>query len=126
MTAFSSNGEQKQGTQWYDNELDIVVKQEYQNDIVDELRNIKIDKVSKDLFVIPGDYALYDATLTTAHKSTESIVTDDLVAESLGGVDLGGESESSKAPNTAVLSTEALSAEAITTKSLTTKNIAVD
>ena len=60
MTAFSPSGEQKQGTQWYDNELDIVVKQEYQDNVVDELRNIKIGKVSKKLFVAPKDYSLFN------------------------------------------------------------------
>lgn len=76
MVAFGSTGEQKQGTQWYDNELDIVIKQEYQSDIVDELRNIKVGDVGKDLFVIPHDYALYDISLTTAQKSTDSVTTE--------------------------------------------------
>jgi hypothetical protein len=75
MIAFSSTGEQKKGTQWYDNELDIVVKQQYQNDIIDELQNIKVGDVSRNLFVIPKDYALYDETLTTAQKNTD---TDDV------------------------------------------------
>lgn len=72
MMAFSSSGEQKQGTQWYDNELDIVVKQEYQDDIIDELRNIKVEAVNKDLFIVPKDYALYDDALTTAQKNTDN------------------------------------------------------
>lgn len=63
MTAFSPSGEQKQGTQWYDNELDIVVKQEYQDNVVDELRNIKIGKVSEKLFVTPKDYSLFNKPL---------------------------------------------------------------
>ncbi len=68
MVAFSASGEQKQGTQWYDNELDIVVKQEYQNDIVDELRNIKVGEVSKKMFIVPNDYALFDAAVETAQQ----------------------------------------------------------
>ncbi len=76
MTAFSATGEQKQGTQWYDNELDIVVKQEYQNDVVDELRNIKVGKVSKKLFSIPKDYALFDTTLQTAMQVENMVGTD--------------------------------------------------
>lgn len=68
MIAFSASGEQKQGTQWYDNELDIVVKQEYQNDIVDELRNIEVGKVNKKLFAVPEDYALFDSTVQTAQQ----------------------------------------------------------
>ena len=68
MVAFSATGEQKQGTQWYDNELDIVVKQEYQDDIVDELRNIEVGKVNKALFAVPKDYALFDSAVQTAHQ----------------------------------------------------------
>ena len=68
MIAFSASGEQKQGTQWYDNELDIVVKQEYQNDVIDELRNIKVGKVSKELFIVPKDYALFDTSDQTTQQ----------------------------------------------------------
>ncbi|MBN4063562.1 hypothetical protein JYT79_02150 [Cardiobacterium sp. AH-315-I02] len=70
MTAFSASGEKKQGTQWYDNELDIVVKQEYQNDIVDELRNIKVGEVSEKLFIVPEGYTLFDASIKTAQQVT--------------------------------------------------------
>jgi len=68
MVAFSASGEQKQGTQWYDNELDIVVKQEYQNDVVDELRSIKVGEVSKELFTVPKDYILFDTSVQTAQQ----------------------------------------------------------
>jgi len=76
MLAFTSSGEEKQGTQWYDNELDIVVKQEYQNDVVDELRNITIDKVSKKLFSVPKDYALFDTSLKTAQQQKVDVILD--------------------------------------------------
>lgn len=59
MVAFSASGEQQQGVQWYDNELDIVVRQQYEDDVVDELRNISVGKVSKKLFVIPENYTLF-------------------------------------------------------------------
>ena len=68
MVAFSASGEQQQGTQWYDNELDVVVKQEYQNDVVDELRNIEVGDVSKTKFIIPKDYALFDPSINTAQQ----------------------------------------------------------
>jgi len=68
MVAFSASGEQQQGTQWYDNELDIVVKQEYQNDVIDELRNIEVGNVSKSKFSIPKDYALFDTSIKTAQQ----------------------------------------------------------
>jgi hypothetical protein len=76
MVAFSSSGEQEQGTQWYDNELDIVVKQEYQSDVVDELRNITVGKVSKKLFSIPKDYVLFDSALNTAQKQADNITVE--------------------------------------------------
>ncbi len=66
MVAFSASGEKQEGIQWYDNTLDIVVKQQYQNDVIDELRNIKVGKVSKKLFAVPEDYTLYDDSLQTA------------------------------------------------------------
>ncbi len=73
MTAFSASGQQKQGVQWYDDELDIVVKQEYQNNIVDELRNIKVGKVSGKLFIVPEDYVLFEpSTKTVAHDEISS------------------------------------------------------
>lgn len=68
MTAFSASGEQQRGTQWYDNELDIVVRQEYRRDIIDELQNIQPGKVAKELFTVPEDYTLFDGVLTTLQQ----------------------------------------------------------
>ncbi|RKZ63919.1 MAG: hypothetical protein DRQ44_09670 [Gammaproteobacteria bacterium] len=68
MVAFSGTGEQQQGVQWYDNELDIVVKQQYEKDVVDELRNITVGKVDKKLFVIPKDYKQFDTSIKTVEK----------------------------------------------------------
>lgn len=75
MTAFTANGSQQQGIQWYDNELDIVVKQEYQADVVDELKNIKVGKVSSALFTIPDDYQLYDQALNSARQESKAVAT---------------------------------------------------
>lgn len=68
MVAFSASGEQQQGVQWYDNELDIVVRQQYEDDAIDELRNISVGKVSKKLFVIPKDYTRFEPSLKTSKK----------------------------------------------------------
>lgn len=68
MIAFSASGEQQQGTQWYDNELDIVIKQEYQKGVVDELQNIKLGKVSRELFTVPEDYTLYESVVKTGQQ----------------------------------------------------------
>lgn len=61
MRAYSASGEQQQGIQWYDNELDIVVRQQYQDDVIDELKNIKVGKVSKDLFAVPDGFTPFEA-----------------------------------------------------------------
>lgn len=76
MVAYSASGEEKQGVQWYDNELDVVVKQQYQNDIIDELRNIKVEKVSKNLFAVPEGYNLFDNTLKTAQQMDADTAED--------------------------------------------------
>lgn len=76
MMAFSASGEQQQGTQWYDSVLDIVVRQEYQYDIIDELKNIKVGKVNKDLFTVPENYTLYDASLNTVQQPQNRQPTD--------------------------------------------------
>jgi len=70
MVAFSASGELQQGVQWYDNELDIVVRQQYEDDVVDELRNISVGKVSKKLFVIPKNYTLFEPA-SGAEKKVE-------------------------------------------------------
>lgn len=74
MTAFSTTGEKQQGTQWYDNELDVVVKQEYRKDVIDELRNIKLGKVSKAMFTIPDDYELYKYSLNNEKKLEDAMI----------------------------------------------------
>ncbi len=68
MIAFSASGEQQQGVQWYDNELDIVVKQQYEDNVIDELRNISVGKVSKKLFTIPKGYTPFEAPVKAEEK----------------------------------------------------------
>ena len=71
MVAFSGSGEQMRGTQWYDNELDVVVKQEYQNDAIDELRNIKVGEVSKMKFSVPKGYTLFEPAENSAQQALQ-------------------------------------------------------
>jgi len=56
-----SNGRSSSGVQWYDNELNIIVRQRYQNGAEDELRNIKLEKIANDKFAIPAGYKSFDA-----------------------------------------------------------------
>ena len=76
MTAFSATGQEQQGIQWYDNELDVVVRQEYQSNIVDELTNIKVGKVNKDLFTVPENYTVFDSELETVQAIQTEPQTD--------------------------------------------------
>jgi len=76
MVAFSASGKQQQGIQWYDNELDIVVRQQYEDNVIDELRNISLAKVSKKLFVIPKGYTRFKSSLETMKKVEIADVAD--------------------------------------------------
>ena len=80
MIAYGATGERTQGIQWYDNELDIVVRQEYQDGVVDELRNIDINEISKDLFAVPEGYMVFDET-TASKVQTAGEKADGLAAE---------------------------------------------
>ena len=81
MVAFTANGEQRQGTQWYDNELDIVVKQQYQNDVIDELRNIEVGKVNSKLFSVPDDYTLFDVDAASHDSELQQAPTSKVVSK---------------------------------------------
>lgn len=60
---FQSEEELKHyGTQWYDSELNIVVRQQYENGIMDELRNIKVESVGNNMFTVPNGYKAFDAS----------------------------------------------------------------
>ena len=73
MHVYSASGEQQEGVQWYDNELDIVVRQQYQNDVVDELKNIKVGDVSNKLFVVPEGFVPYETPAgATGQEKTAS------------------------------------------------------
>lgn len=59
--SIDSNGMRSKGAQWYDAELNIIVRQHYQNGAEDELRNIKVEKIGSDMFAIPEGYKVFDA-----------------------------------------------------------------
>lgn len=77
MIAYSAAGERQQGIQWYDNELDIVVKQEYQDGVIDELRNIDVGDISRELFTIPKGYRVYDADLMSQSQVSQADTGND-------------------------------------------------
>lgn len=57
MRAVSQSGVSMRNVQWYDSELDIIVRQAFADGDMDELRNIKVEKISSSLFKIPKGYA---------------------------------------------------------------------
>jgi hypothetical protein len=68
MIAISPKGDSVQAIQWYDSELNIVVRQQADSGAVDELRNIKIEEVAPDLFAIPEGYKTVESQLSDFNK----------------------------------------------------------
>jgi len=68
-----SNGRSSSGVQWYDDELNIIVRQRYQNGAEDELRNIRLEKIANDKFTIPAGYKLFDAKELASESSTAEL-----------------------------------------------------
>ena len=73
IIVMDSNGRRTTGTQWYDNELNIIVRQLYQNGAEDELRNIKVEKIDSAMFAIPDGYKLFDAEALASEPDTSDI-----------------------------------------------------
>ena len=69
----NSNGQSSSGAQWYDAELDIIVRQHYQNGAEDELRNIKVEKIGNDMFTIPEGYKLFDAEALASESNSSEL-----------------------------------------------------
>jgi hypothetical protein len=70
MIAISPDGSSVHGIQWYDEELNIVVRQQVDDGSIDELRNIKIEDVSSNLFTIPEGYKSVETQLTDSNSNT--------------------------------------------------------
>ncbi len=68
-----SNGRSSSGVQWYDDELNIIVRQRYQNGAEDELRNIRLEKIANDKFTIPAGYKLFDAEELASESGSAEI-----------------------------------------------------
>jgi hypothetical protein len=64
MIALTPDGGSVQAIQWYDAELNIVVRQQADSGAVDELRNIRIEQVPPELFAIPEGYKTVESQLT--------------------------------------------------------------
>ncbi len=64
MMAISPDGSSVQGIQWYDAELDIVVRQQADDGAIDELRNIKIETIKAEMFAVPEGYKTIESQLS--------------------------------------------------------------
>ncbi|MBT8127222.1 MAG: hypothetical protein HKP12_04545 [Gammaproteobacteria bacterium] len=69
MIAISPDGSSVHGIQWYDEELNIVVRQQVDDGSIDELRNIKVEDVSSNLFAIPEGYKSVESQLTDSNSN---------------------------------------------------------
>lgn len=56
MIAISPDGSSIHSIQWYDDELNIIVRQQADDGSIDELRNIQVENVDPTLFAIPEGY----------------------------------------------------------------------
>jgi hypothetical protein len=64
MIAIAPDGSSVHGIQWFDNELNIVVRQQVDDGSIDELRNIKVEDISPLLFAIPEGYKSVESQLS--------------------------------------------------------------
>ncbi|MGB5277310.1 MAG: hypothetical protein WBP02_09085 [Gammaproteobacteria bacterium] len=71
MIAISPDGSSVHGIQWYDNELNIVVRQQVDDGSIDELRNIKVEDVSPVLFAIPEGYKSVESQLSDLNEKPD-------------------------------------------------------
>lgn len=71
--SINANGLRSSGYQWYDDELDIIVRQRYQNGAEDELRNIKVEEIGNEMFSVPEGYKLFDAATLASEPDSSDI-----------------------------------------------------
>ena len=69
MFAISPDGSSVHGIQWYDEELNIVVRQQVDDGSIDELRNITVEDVNSNLFTIPEGYKSVETQLTDSNSN---------------------------------------------------------
>jgi hypothetical protein len=70
MIAISPDGSSVHGIQWFDAELNIVVRQQADDGSIDELRNIRVEDVNPGLFAIPEGYKSVESQLTDLNNES--------------------------------------------------------
>lgn len=73
MLSVSFSGDRTHGIQWYDSELNVVIRQQDGNGTVEELRNIRLEPVSEDKFAIPDDYEDFNTRLSGTESGSSII-----------------------------------------------------
>ena len=66
--AVGPDGARDHSIQWIDTEFGVVIRQQNDDGGTDELRDIKLEKVGKDMFTIPKDYKQFDAPRQTGQS----------------------------------------------------------
>lgn len=75
MHAVGAMGLSMQGSQWIDKELGIIVRQENNLGAMDELRNIKSEKLDASLFAVPASFSKFKDNAQTSDNNTASVST---------------------------------------------------
>jgi len=73
MIAIAPDGSSVHAIQWYDSKLDIVIRQQADDGAIDELRNIKIENINAELFMVPEGYKTVESQLTDLSTKTSII-----------------------------------------------------
>jgi hypothetical protein len=73
MLSIAPDGNRTTRIQWYDSELNVVIRQQDDDGTVKELRNIKLEAVNEDKFAIPEGYEALDSRLSASDNGSSLI-----------------------------------------------------
>jgi hypothetical protein len=73
MLSIAPDGNRTSRIQWYDSELNVIVRQQDDDGTVEELRNIKLEAVSEDKFAIPEGYEALSTRLSASENGSSII-----------------------------------------------------
>lgn len=70
MLSIAPDGSRTSRNQWYDSELNVLMRQQDDDGSVEELRNIRVEPVSEDKFAIPDDYEAFGTRLSASENGS--------------------------------------------------------
>jgi hypothetical protein len=73
MLSIAPDGKRTSRIQWYDSDLNVIVRQQDDDGTVEELRNIKQEAVSEDKFAIPEGYEALGTRLSASENGSSII-----------------------------------------------------